>query len=43
MHIFFIYAHLGVSIQRFFLCDIPKYAYKYVDGNIANDLNGVHD
>ncbi len=26
-----------------FLCDIPKYAYKYVDGNIANDLNGVQD
>lgn len=32
--IFRIYAHIGVSIQRL-LCDIPKFAYKYVDGNMA--------
>jgi len=27
-------AHLGISIQQFFKCDIQKLALKYVDGNI---------
>lgn len=38
--IFRIYAHIGVSIQRL-LCDIPKFAYKYVDGNITSDFLGI--